>query len=91
MTASSDFRFKVGTPDARTLDVYLGGPGGGVPLLFHNGTLGSGQLYAPFVEAVSRRDLRMVSFSRPGYGSSTRNPGRSVADVVPDVATSSTT
>jgi hypothetical protein len=28
----------------------------------------------------------MVSFSRPGYGSSTRNPRRSVADVIPDVA-----
>jgi len=28
----------------------------------------------------------MVSFSRPGYGSSTRNPRRNVADVSPDVA-----
>jgi pimeloyl-ACP methyl ester carboxylesterase len=28
----------------------------------------------------------MVSFSRAGYGNSTRNPGRSVADVVSDVA-----
>ena len=28
----------------------------------------------------------MVSFSRAGYGSSTRNPRRSVADVTPDVA-----
>ena len=28
----------------------------------------------------------MVSFARPGYGSSTRNPRRSVADVIRDVA-----
>jgi pimeloyl-ACP methyl ester carboxylesterase len=28
----------------------------------------------------------MVSFSRPGYGMSTCNPGRKVADVIPDVA-----
>jgi pimeloyl-ACP methyl ester carboxylesterase len=65
--------------------VYVAGPEGAVPLLFHNGTPSSGQLYAPFVEAASKRGLRMVSFSRAGYGDSTRNPGRRVADVVPDV------
>ena len=79
-------RFKAGTLDDRVLDVYLDGPEGAVPLLFHNGTPSSGQLYAPFVEAASRRGLMMVSFSRAGYGDSTRNPGRSVADVIPDVA-----
>ena len=78
--------FKAGTPDGRTLDVYLDGPERAVPLLFHNGTPSSGQLYAPFVEAASQRGLTMVSFSRAGYRSSTRNPGRSVADVIPDVA-----
>lgn len=79
-------QFKAGTPDGRTVDVYVDGPEGAVPLLFHNGTPSSGQLYAPFVEAASQRGLQMVSFSRAGYGSSTRNPGRSVADVIPDVA-----
>ena len=74
------------TPDGRTLDVYVGGPQGAVPLLFHNGTPSSGQLYAPFVEAASQRGLRMVSFSRAGYGNSTRNRGRSIADVMPDAA-----
>jgi pimeloyl-ACP methyl ester carboxylesterase len=79
-------RFKTGTPDGRTLDVYADGPESAIPLLFHNGTPSSGQLYAPFVSAASQRDLRMVSFSRAGYGSSTRNPGRTVAEVAPDVA-----
>jgi pimeloyl-ACP methyl ester carboxylesterase len=74
------------TPDGRTLDAYVDGPKGAAPLLFHNGTPSSGQLYGPFVEAASQRGLRMVSFSRAGYGNSTRNPGRNVADVVPDVA-----
>jgi pimeloyl-ACP methyl ester carboxylesterase len=86
MLDQMDLRFKASTPDGRTVDGYADGPNGGVPLLFHNGTPGSGQLYVPFVEAASRRGLRMVSFSRAGYGSSTRNPGRKVADVVPDVA-----
>ena len=81
-----DLQIVTGAPDGRTLDVYVGGPEGAVPLLFHNGTPSSGQLYHPFVEAASQRDLRMVSFSRAGYGNSTRNPGRSVANVTPDVA-----
>jgi pimeloyl-ACP methyl ester carboxylesterase len=81
-----DQLINTGTPDRRSLDVYVDGPEGAVPLLFHNGTPGSGQLYAPFVQAASQRGLRMVSFSRAGYGESTRKPGRSVADVVPDAA-----
>jgi pimeloyl-ACP methyl ester carboxylesterase len=66
--------------------VCVDGPEGAIPLLFHNGTPSSGQLYGPFVEAASQRGLRMVGFARAGYGKSTRNPGRSVADVAPDVA-----
>lgn len=69
----------------RRIDVYVDGPDNGPALLFHNGTPSSGQLYAPFVRAAAERGLRMVSFSRAGYGSSTPNPGRRVADVVPDV------
>jgi pimeloyl-ACP methyl ester carboxylesterase len=79
-------RFTVDTSEARTLDAYVDGPEGAVPLLFHNGTPSTGQLFEPFVQAASERDLRMVSFSRAGYANSTRHPGRSVADVVPDVA-----
>jgi pimeloyl-ACP methyl ester carboxylesterase len=78
-------RFAASTTDGRVLDAYVAGPEGAIPLLFHNGTPSSGQLYDPFVEEAARRGLRMVSFSRAGYGSSTRNPGRSVADVTPDV------
>ncbi|HET8777915.1 MAG TPA: alpha/beta fold hydrolase [Candidatus Limnocylindria bacterium] len=81
-----DAELTVRTPDGRSIDVFLGGPPDGTPLIFHNGTPSSGRLYAPFVSAAADRGLRMVSFSRAGYGGSTRNPGRSVADVVPDVA-----
>jgi pimeloyl-ACP methyl ester carboxylesterase len=34
---------------------------------------------------MEERGLRYVAFSRPGYGRSTRRPGRSVADVVDDI------
>jgi pimeloyl-ACP methyl ester carboxylesterase len=73
------------TPDGRTLDVYLAGPPDGIPLLFHFGTPSSGLPFDPAVETFAARGLRHVSFSRAGYGSSTRRPGRSVADVVDDV------
>lgn len=76
----------VKAPGGRTLDVYLDGPGAGIPLLFHSGTPSSGGLYAPFVGAAAARGLRMIGFSRAGYGGSTRAPGRSVADVTDDVA-----
>ena len=81
-----DHRSKAHTPDGRTLDTFAAGPEDGVPLLFHNGTPSTGQLYRPFVDAAAERGLRMVSFSRAGYGDSTRNPGRSVADVAIDAA-----
>jgi pimeloyl-ACP methyl ester carboxylesterase len=71
-------------PDGRSLDVYLDGPEGGTPLVFHIGTPGVGLPFGPFVETLARRGLRYVSFSRPGYGSSTRRAGRDVASVVED-------
>ena len=71
-------------PDERTLDVYVDGPPTGTPLVFHMGTPSAGIPFAPAVQALAERGLRFVSFSRPGYGSSTRRPGRSVADVVDD-------
>ncbi len=80
-----EHRFSAETPDGRIIDVFVDGPESTIPLLFHNGTPSSGRLYAPFVEEAARRGLRMVGFSRAGYGSSTRNPGRNVADVMPDV------
>jgi pimeloyl-ACP methyl ester carboxylesterase len=75
------------TPDGRSLDLYLAGPPDGTPLVFHPGTPGSGISSPPFVEAFAERGLRYVSWSRPGYGSSTRQPGRNVGDVVADTAT----
>jgi pimeloyl-ACP methyl ester carboxylesterase len=72
--------------DGRPLDVYLAGPDTGTPLLFHIGTPCAGIPFAPFVETLAERGLRYVSFSRPGYGSSSRRAGRDVVDVVEDSA-----
>ena len=42
--------------------------------------------FAAIERAVHRRGLRLVTYSRAGYGASTRRPGRDVAAVVSDVA-----
>jgi pimeloyl-ACP methyl ester carboxylesterase len=68
-------------PDGRRLDLYLGGPDDGVPLVSHHGTPGAGIPVASFVEAAAERGLRWVSYSRPGYGASTRLAGRTVAAI----------
>ncbi len=74
------------TPDGRALDVETTGPEGGVPLLFHHGTPGCRHQFRTIREAAVARGLRLVTWSRPGYGASDRRPGRRVADVVDDVA-----
>jgi pimeloyl-ACP methyl ester carboxylesterase len=77
----------VATPDGRRLDVFIGGPADGDALLYHSGTPGAPIPFAPAVREMARRGLRYVAFSRPGYGSSTRRAGRSVADVADDART----
>jgi pimeloyl-ACP methyl ester carboxylesterase len=73
-------------PDGRRLDVRVSGPGGGLPLVFHHGTPGAGTPRRPLERAAHARGLRVVAMSRPGYGDSGRQPGRSVADVAADTA-----
>jgi len=71
-------------PDGRRLDIRVSGPADGVPLVFHHGTPGSVLPFRAVERAAHERDLRFVTSSRPGYGGSTRQPGRTVADVVAD-------
>jgi pimeloyl-ACP methyl ester carboxylesterase len=73
------------TRDGRSVDVRVHGPENAIPLVFHHGTPMSAVAFGPFVDAASERGLRLVTYSRPGYGSSTRHEGRSVADCAADV------
>lgn len=73
------------TPDGRQLDIAVSGPDGGTPLVFHHGTPGSLTPLLVNPGLAHQRGLRLVTFSRPGYGASTRRPGRTVADVAADV------
>jgi len=78
--------FALPLPDGRVLEVDVSGPGGAIPLVVHHGTPGERSQYPPFVEAAVTRGLRFVSYSRPGYGGSSRRPGRAVADCAADTA-----
>lgn len=74
-------------PDGRALDLEVTGPADGEVLLFHHGTPGAVTQQRTMQRAAHARGLRLVTFSRPGYGSSSRLPGRRVADVAADVTT----
>lgn len=73
------------TPDGRTLAVEDYGDPAGRPVLVHMGTPNSRRLYGPNVRDAAARGLRLISYDRPGYGGSTPQPGRTVADCAGDV------
>lgn len=77
---------EVVTADGRKLAVEIAGPEDGEVVLFHTGTPSAGSLFEPLLEAGAERGLRHVSYSRPGYGDSDRQPGRTIADCARDVA-----
>ncbi|HMK98013.1 MAG TPA: alpha/beta hydrolase [Acidimicrobiales bacterium] len=77
---------QVRLPDGRLLDFQVSGPASDVPLVFHHGTPGAGTPVRALERAAHARGLRVLTTSRPGYGGSTRHPGRSVVDVVADTA-----
>jgi pimeloyl-ACP methyl ester carboxylesterase len=77
----------VPTPDGRTLEVIVDGPENGEPVVFHHGTPGAAVPFDALTAAAGRRGLRTVVYSRPGYGESTPQPGRTVADAASDVTT----
>jgi pimeloyl-ACP methyl ester carboxylesterase len=75
----------VTTSDGRTLRVHERGDPGGVAVLVHHGTPMTGRLFAPHVEDAESRGIRLIGYDRPGYGGSTTQEDRSVADAAADV------
>lgn len=71
--------------DGRELAVAVSGPPGGVSLLYHHGTPGCGLQPAASQEECASRGLRYLTYTRAGAQGSTRNPGRTVADVAADM------
>jgi pimeloyl-ACP methyl ester carboxylesterase len=85
MAVESAQQLELRLPDGRLLEFAVEGPPQGLPLIFHYGTPSAGLPFPQLSSAAARHGLRTVVYSRAGYSRSSPRPGRSVADVVPDV------
>ena len=75
------------SPDGRVLEVATVGDPSHPPVFFHHGTPGSASLVRTIEEIATKGDLFLVTMSRAGYGTSSRQEGRNVAAAVPDTRT----
>lgn len=78
---------RIPTPDGRELAVAEWGDPTGLPLFSLHGTPGGRISYWMDPGIYARYGLRRLTYDRPGYGESTRHPGRTVADAVADIET----
>ena len=74
------------TPDGRQLEYLDTGSGDAGTLLFHVGTPNCAAEFSIIAEPAAELGLRFVCYSRPGYGQSSVQVGRSVADTVADAS-----
>jgi pimeloyl-ACP methyl ester carboxylesterase len=72
--------------DGRILAWREYGPSDGRPLLRFQGTPGSRNSRHPHEDAYERLNARVIVFDRPGYGASTRLPGRGVSVAADDAS-----
>ena len=70
--------------DGRTLRYRMQGPADGHPTIMHGGSPSTRWKRPDQVEAMELSGLRLLLYDRPGYGGSTRHPGRTVADAADD-------
>jgi pimeloyl-ACP methyl ester carboxylesterase len=73
-------------PDGRRLEIDVTGPEGAPVMLFVHGTPGSSLQLGDLTRVVQDRGHRLVTWSRAGYGVSSRRPGRDVASETRDAA-----
>lgn len=77
----------VPTTDGRELEVVVGGRRDGFPLVFYSWTPGAAVPFGLLERAADDRALKLVSYSRAGYGLSTpRADGDTTATVADDAA-----
>jgi pimeloyl-ACP methyl ester carboxylesterase len=86
-TGEGSWLAKHETPDGRVIEYFDSGPvAGGLPLVCHHGTPASALLYLPWKDAAAAAGMRVIAYSRPGYGVSDRLAGRDVAQAARDTA-----
>jgi pimeloyl-ACP methyl ester carboxylesterase len=76
---------QVSTPDGRTLEALAAPAGPEIGLVYHGGTPTAAVPFALLEAVADKRGLRLMMYSRPGYATSDRRPGRTVSDAAGDV------
>ena len=72
--------------DGRELEILDNGINSDRALVFHHGTPGHATTWLTWLDTAAAAGIRALSYSRPGYGTSDRNPGRSVISINSDIA-----
>jgi pimeloyl-ACP methyl ester carboxylesterase len=72
-------------PDGRSLEVLTAGTPAASAVMFHHGTPGSCITWEEWLPVVAANGGFAISYSRAGYGSSSRHEGRTVVDNTKDI------
>lgn len=72
--------------DGRELEILDNGINSERALIFHHGTPGHATAWLSWLDEAASAGVRAISYSRAGYGTSDRNPGRSVISVNSDIS-----
>jgi pimeloyl-ACP methyl ester carboxylesterase len=72
--------------DGRELEIADNGINSESAIIFHHGTPGHASSWTDWLESAASAGIRAIAYSRAGYGTSDRNPGRSVINVNSDIS-----
>jgi pimeloyl-ACP methyl ester carboxylesterase len=72
--------------DGRELEILDNGINSDRAIIFHHGTPGHATAWLSWLDHAAAAGVRALSYSRAGYGTSDRNPGRSVISINGDIA-----
>ncbi len=76
---------ELGRPGGRVLGVCEYGDKSGLPVLAFHGIPGTRLMFRPTHEIAKRLGLRIIASDRPGFGTSSPQPGRTLRDWLPEV------
>lgn len=72
--------------DGRELEILDNGVNSERAIIFHHGTPGHASAWTSWLEEAALSGIRAISYSRAGYGTSDRNPGRRVMSINSDIS-----
>ena len=72
--------------DGRELEILDNGINSDQAIIFHHGTPGHATAWLSWLDEAAAAGVRALSYSRAGYGTSDRNPGRSVISINSDIS-----